>query len=137
MDISECNIIINAYTHATINLSTLIYYILYLRIILFQNIMYEYQYILIIWLTMFICIGNTRETQILKKYEPARIWTQELLITSQMLYQLSHRSQVEEEHFIDNVSYLGKSWVYLLKLLILNCTWLVNWKDKKRWKYVV
>ena len=49
--------------------------------------------------------------------DPSGIWTQDLLITSPMFYQLSYRSQVEEEHFIDNVYYLGKSWVSLLKLL--------------------
>ena len=47
------------------------------------------------------------------------IWTQDLLTISRMLYQLSHWSQVEKKHFIDNVYYLGAgkfSWVSLLKL---------------------
>ena len=44
-----------------------------------------------------------------KKSGPPGIWMQDLLITSQMLYHLSYQSQVEEEHFIDNVYYLGQA----------------------------
>ena len=58
---------------------------------------------------------NKKEIQIQKKSGPAGIWNQDL----QMLYQLSYWSQVEEEHFIDNVHYLDTakfSWVSLLKL---------------------
>ena len=49
-----------------------------------------------------------------RTYTEKNIWTiwgfepRPLLITSQMLYQLSHWGQVEEEHFIDNVYYIGQ-----------------------------
>ena len=54
-----------------------------------------------------------------KHLDQLGIWTQDLLITSQMLYQLSHWIQVKEDYCIDNVYYLdaGKfSCVSFLKL---------------------
>ena len=54
-----------------------------------------------------------------EKSGPAGIRTQDLLITSPMLYQPSHWSQVEEEHSIDNVYYLGTGKFSSVSLLEL------------------